>query len=434
MAALAYTPTAFATSLHSTARVLPQSRALPADAPRACARACPPSRSARGLPQASALSSSRSHAPGALIAAAAAAAAPQPQRVCRRDLVRVAASVAAEAAAQSEGKGANKSREKRSWTWQRANGQPSIEINYVVYPTSGSDPPESLVLFLPTFSDVSTVDEWDHVASDVAALPPPSSAAGGRQVATLDWPGFGESERPALEYTATIMEDFVVDFVNFIGANRRVVLVGAGHAPVAALKAVADGRLKAAGKGGSVDVQAVVAVAPTWAGPLPIVFGHTEQMRPRYAIFRSLVRSPGLGWALYRFALTSPRNMRQQYLSHVYADADNVTPSLLDARTGITRRPGARFAPASFVSGLLDSVKSREEFVGLFAGAEDAGVKAYVVASKGSPRRSKAEMQAAKGAPGVAGFLEVEGALLPHEEYPIQTSEAVKGILGELKA
>ncbi|CAI5968906.1 unnamed protein product [Closterium sp. NIES-64] len=409
MAALSFTPVASATSV--TTRCL---------LPRAYARR---------VPQASALSWT-SQSP-AFVALNAAVTAPPPGRHGHRGL-RVAVSVAAEATTQ--GMGSNKSREKRSWTWQRANGQPNIEINYVVYPTSGSDPPESLVLFLPSFSDVSTVDEWDHVASDVAALAPPSAAEGGRQVATLDWPGFGESERPALEYTAAIMEDFLVDFVNHIGAGRRVVLVGAGHAPVAALKAVADGRLKAAARGGRVDVQGVVAVAPTWAGPLPIVFGHTDKMRPRYAIFRSLVRSPALGWALYRFALTSPRNMRQQYLSHVYADADNVTPSLLDSRTSITRRPGARFAPASFVSGLLDSVKTREEFVGLFARAEEEGVQAYVVASKGCPRRSKAEMQAAKGAAGVAGYVEVEGALLPHEEYPIQTFEAVKGILTELKA
>eukprot|EP00475_Leptophrys_vorax_P042963 TRINITY_DN8124_c0_g1_i1.p1 TRINITY_DN8124_c0_g1~~TRINITY_DN8124_c0_g1_i1.p1 ORF type:complete len:431 (-),score=-12.94 TRINITY_DN8124_c0_g1_i1:167-1372(-) len=350
------------------------------------------------------------------------------QRTSVKPLVR--ASIATGETERASALEGGKGRVNGTWTWQRA-GEPPVAINYVLYPPSAAGAtPTSLVLFLPSFSDVSTVEEWDAVASDVAKETPADGEV--RQVATVDWPGFGASDSSAREYTAAFMEEFLAAFVTHIGANKRLVLVGAGHAPVAALKAIKDGRLPGASGIAGLTVQSVVAVAPTWAGPLPIVFGHTDKMRPRYAIFRSLIRSPGLGWALYRFALTSPRNMRQQYLSHVYADADNVTQSLVDARAALTRRANGRFAPASFVSGLLDSVKTREEFVGLFGAAAEGGVKSFVVASKGCPRRSKAEMQALKGASGVSEYVEVDGALLPHEEYPKQVADALRAILNKL--
>jgi uncharacterized membrane protein len=52
------------------------------------------------------------------------------------------------------------------------------------------------------------------------------------------------------------------------------VVVGGGHAATVTVRAA---------KKGLVKPSAIAAVAPTWAGPLPIVFGRESSMETRYA-------------------------------------------------------------------------------------------------------------------------------------------------------
>ena len=84
--------------------------------------------------------------------------------------------------------------------------------------------------------------------------------------------------------------------------------------------------------------------------------------------------------------------------------------------------------PAAFLTGLLDPVQSREEFVRLFEGLEGR-IPVLVMSTSGAPKRSKAEMEALKEAKGVRKFVEVPGALLPQEEYPIIVAEELYGFL-----
>jgi hypothetical protein len=77
---------------------------------------------------------------------------------------------------------------------------------------------------------------------------------------------------------------FVLTFqVKFIGAfasapdsplskSSNVSIVGAGHSASLVVKAIKQGLLSA---------KALVAVAPTWAGPLPIVFGREPKVQNR---------------------------------------------------------------------------------------------------------------------------------------------------------
>lgn len=55
-------------------------------------------------------------------------------------------------------------------------------------------------------------------------------------------------------------------------AGGELVIFGGGHAATIALRA--------AGKG-SINPASIAAVAPTWAGPLPIVFGRGSDMETR---------------------------------------------------------------------------------------------------------------------------------------------------------
>ncbi|KAL2645416.1 hypothetical protein R1flu_013003 [Riccia fluitans] len=321
-------------------------------------------------------------------------------------------------AAVSSTKEASKVQPKQ-WTWTH-KGSP-IKINAVEFVTPGSTPTQT-ILMLPTISDVSTTEEWDAVAEKLL-----SKSNASYQIVCVDWPGLGLSDRPAIDYTADLYEQFLVDFVSAndgpLGSLAGpLVIVGGGHAATIAARAVSKGLL---------DAAAVALVAPTWAGPLPIVFGRDDTMETRYGLLRNTLNSPGVGWAMYKYMVSSPKNIRLQYLTHVYAEADNVTPSVVEKRTALTQREGARFAPSAFLTGLLDPTRSREEFVGLFANLEGK-VPTLVMSSTKSPKRSKAEMEALEGAKGITKFVRVPGALLPQEEYPDAVSEELVAFLQSL--
>ncbi|XP_026381310.1 uncharacterized protein LOC113275941 isoform X1 [Papaver somniferum] len=274
---------------------------------------------------------------------------------------------------------------------------------------------------IPTISDVSTVEEWRVVAQDIVQR----DASNVNWKATIvDWPGMGYSDRPKIDYNADVMENFLVQFMNspdspLQHSDDELVIFGGGHAATLALRAV---------KKGLVKTSAIAAVAPTWAGPLPIVFGRDSNMESRYGMLRGTLRAPAVGWMMYNMLVSNEKSIQSQYKSHVYANAENVTPEIIESRYALTKRKGARYAPAAFLTGLLDPVKSRKEFLELFTGLEGK-TPVLVISTSGSPKRSKAEMDALRGAKGVSKFLELPGALLPQEEYPAVVAEELYAFL-----
>src|SRR5918997_537001 len=130
---------------------------------------------------------------------------------------------------------------------------------------------------------------------------------------TLDWPGFGQSERLPIEYGALLYQKFLQDFVRDI-LKRPTAVVAAGHAA-----------------------------------------GYVIQ----------LARSPLLGEALYQLN-TNPAFLRLMYERHVYTDETKLTPEFIDQKWQITQHPGARYAPAAFVTGALDPVQERSDFLAYF--------------------------------------------------------------------
>ncbi|KAI5057510.1 hypothetical protein GOP47_0027525 [Adiantum capillus-veneris] len=306
----------------------------------------------------------------------------------------------------------------KSWAWKRDGGN----LNIVYEEHVGSGGHLENLLLLPTISDVSTTEEWRAVALNLL-----DRDASQWRIIIVDWPGFGLSDRPRMEYTADSLESFLADFVNasdspLSSSEKPPIIIGAGHAASLAMRAVKKGLIKAT---------AIAAVAPTWAGPMPIVFGREPDMESRYSLLRNSLQAPAFGWMMYNFMVSSPNNIRKQYLSHVYADPENVTPSLLESRLALTKREGARYAPAAFLTGLLDPVKSREEFMSLVADL-DGKVPMIVLSASQAPRRSKAEMEVLNGARGVSKFVRVDGALLPQEEHPGKVSEVLFDFLMEI--
>ncbi|KAF8399475.1 hypothetical protein HHK36_015341 [Tetracentron sinense] len=306
-----------------------------------------------------------------------------------------------------------------NWQWKFKDN--SVNIYYEEYEGESSEPCKS-VLMIPTISDVSTVEEWRVVAKDIVQR----NGKVNCRATIIDWPGLGYSDRPKMDYNADVMENFLVEFMNapdspLCQSDNEIVVFGGGHAATIALRAA---------KKGLVKPLAIAAVAPTWAGPLPIVFGRDSNMESRYGLLRGTLRAPALGWMMYNVLVSNEKAIESQYKSHVYADPENVTPGIIDSRYALTKRKGARYVPAAFLTGLLDPVKSREEFLDLFACLEGK-TPVLVVSTAGSPKRSKAEMDALNGAKGVSKFVELPGALLPQEEYPAIVAEELYRFLIE---
>ncbi|WVZ64952.1 hypothetical protein U9M48_014394, partial [Paspalum notatum var. saurae] len=305
------------------------------------------------------------------------------------------------------------------WEWKFENAP--VNIYYEEHEQDTADNVKN-ILMIPTISDVSTVEEWRVVAKDIVGR----KGELGYRATIVDWPGLGYSDRPSLNYNADVMESFLVQLMTspnspVANADDELVIVGGGHAATIAVRAAGKGLIRPS---------AVAAVAPTWAGPLPIVFGRGSDMETRYGLLRGTLRAPALGWMMYNVLVSNEKSIQSQYKSHVYANPENVTPEIVESRYELTKRKGARFVPAAFLTGLLDPVQSREEFLQLFAKL-DGDVPVLIVSAVNAPKRSKAEMEALKGAKGVTKFVEVPGALLPQEEYPLAVAEELYSFLQE---
>ena len=223
-----------------------------------------------------------------------------------------------------------------------------------------------------------------------------------------DWPGFGDRPRARLPLDPQTMHAFLDALLAKV-PGPYALGVAAGHAA---------GYLLAAVRRHPGRFARLVLVAPTWRGPLPTAMPARAAWFPR---IRRAVDTPLLGDALYRINISAPV-IRRMMRAHVYADPAHVTPEVIRAKAAITRRRGARFGTAAFVTGGLDPVGSREAFLGL-VGPDAPPV--LVLRSERAPRRSGAEMDALI-ASGLVMGLAVPGALSPHEEYPHAVAAAIR--------
>ncbi|WP_204136890.1 alpha/beta fold hydrolase, partial [Halomicronema sp. CCY15110] len=255
------------------------------------------------------------------------------------------------------------------WQWQ---GHPLT----VVYETVGEG---DSVLLLPAFSTVSNRAELQDLAVGLAPH---------FQVTALDWPGFGASDRPPLDYSPALYSQFLQDFVAAT-FKTPIAIVAAGHAAGYALTLANQTAI----------CRQLVLVAPTWRGPLAVM-GVPSAVRSGV---KKLVRTPLLGQTLYGLN-TRPAFLKWMYRRHVFVDEQRLTPDYIQQRHQSTQQPGARYAPAAFVTGGLDPAPSREVFL---ESIKSLACPLMVVVSEQAPPASKAEMEA------IAALPEVQATRLP---------------------
>ena len=146
-----------------------------------------------------------------------------------------------------------------------------------------------------------------------------------------DLPGFGRSDRPPLLYTGVLYTEFVADFARDTTEDAAWIASSLSGTYAA----------EAASKVESAPSQLIL-ICPT-ATTMP-----TE--RPA---LRSLLRSPVVGTALYNLVTSKPA-IRYFNADHGYYDTGNFSEEKLEYEWTSAHQPGARYAPASFISGFLD--------------------------------------------------------------------------------
>jgi pimeloyl-ACP methyl ester carboxylesterase len=273
-----------------------------------------------------------------------------------------------------------------SWQWQNQ----TISVTYGVQGQGQS------LLLLPAFSTE---------VADIASI-----LADRWQVTSIDWPGFGDSGRPRTAYDPSFYQQFLADFTRDCVPHPTNV-VATGHTAGYVLQlAQTQGEL----------FDKIILVAPTWRGPLPTMMSGQKSW---FKLLRDLVGTPLLGQALYG-ANTTKGFLEMMYRRHVYANPDNITPELIATKQQISQRPGARFAPAAFVTGGLDLVADRASFQAL---CQD--LKLSVIIGGDSPPKSLAEMRSMAELPGVTSVT-LPGTLGMHEEYATLVAAEIGNILG----
>jgi pimeloyl-ACP methyl ester carboxylesterase len=257
------------------------------------------------------------------------------------------------------------------------------------------------VLLLPALSSISTRHEMGPLQERLVQR---------YSTLSVDWPGFGDAARPQVDWRP----DAYSAFLSFLLADvipRPYAIIAAGHAAGYVLK-----------HAGNAPQAKLVLLAPTWRGPLPTVMGG---QRPWFERLCRLVDLPGLGPAIYRLNV-NPFVVRRMGAGHVYSDLAFLNEDRLREKLAVTRAPGARFASVRFVTGRLDPLASRDEFLDL---ARRAVAPILVVYGAETPPRSRAEMEALAALPGIRSVRFPRGKLAVHEEFPDATAAAIDAFL-----
>jgi pimeloyl-ACP methyl ester carboxylesterase len=265
---------------------------------------------------------------------------------------------------------------------------------------SGQGP---LVLLLPALSSISTRREMRPLQERLCT---------NYQTVAIDWPGFGNRPRARHDWRPEIYSDFLSYLTGSILPSVHAV-IAAGHAATFAL-------LHACAHPGI--FKRLVLIAPTWRGPLPTMM---DSQRPFFERISRLMDLPIIGPLLYRLNVNQ-FVIRYMAAGHVYTDSAWLHGERLREKLAVTRSPGARFSSVRFVTGKLDPLATRTEFLDV---AQRSSVPMLIVYGAQTPSRSRAEMEALASVSRMRTAVLPLGKLSVHEEFPDLVAEAIKPFL-----
>lgn len=262
--------------------------------------------------------------------------------------------------------------EMATWKWR------GFDIAY----TELGDPDDPTLVLLHGINAAASSHEFRYVADSLAES---------YHVVAPDLPGFGHSDRPPLLYSARLYVTFVRDF---IARYDDPTVVAASLTGAYAAVAVSEADL---------DVRELVLVCPT-----------TTTIPGQRTWLRALLRTPLVGEGLFNLA-TSKRSIRYFLEDHGFADARRITDEWVAYDYATSHQAGARYAPASFVSGYLDLPDTD---LGAVLTALDIPIR---IVWGGAAHLQPVETGRALADESGAELVVVEDAdLLPHAEFPGQ--------------
>jgi pimeloyl-ACP methyl ester carboxylesterase len=279
--------------------------------------------------------------------------------------------------------------QKISWRWRDA----TIDLGLTV---RGEGP---TVVMLPALSSISTRREMAPLQQRLASR---------YRTVAIDWPGFGELPRPAVDWTPQACAAYLA-FVLSTVAPKPHAVIAAGHAAGYAL---------AHGCDHPDAFERLVLLAPTWRGPLPTMM---KGRRPFFDRVRRMFDVPVLGSLLYGLNVNRVV-VRYMAAGHVYVDPAWLDRERLQHKLAVTRAGGARYASVRFVTGALDPLASREEFLDR---ARRIGIPTLTLYGEQTPRGSRAEIEALATVPGMTSVLLPLGKLSFYEEFPDAATAAI---------
>lgn len=258
-----------------------------------------------------------------------------------------------------------------------------FDISY----TERGAPEDQDLLLLHGISAAASSHQFWRVIEDLSAE---------YHVIAPDLPGFGHSDRPPLLYSAplytTFVEDAVADLVD------EPVVVASSLTGAYAANAIDD------------EASRVILVTPT-----------ADTVSERRWL-RTLVRSPVVGQGLFNLLASKP-SIRRFSAEMAYTDTARYSDAVLAYEWLTAHQPGARFAPASFLSGDLDPATPLAESLGSI----DAPVT-LVWGRDAEPTPLSTARGLARDAD--AGLVVFDDArLLPHAEHPDAFVDLVTGDL-----
>jgi len=256
----------------------------------------------------------------------------------------------------------------------------------IAYTERGDPADQDLILFHGISAASSNHEYWrviDDLSEDYHVIAP-------------DLPGFGHSDRPPLLYSASLYTTFVADAIEDL-TDEPPVVVGSSLTGSYAASAATDA-----------EVDKLVLICPT-----------DSSMGGQQVWIRALLRSPVVGQGLFNL-IVGKASIRHFNADHGYYNIENLPDEVVDYEWQTGHQPGARFAPASFVSGFLDPKERLEDTL--------ADVEAPVTLVWGrdadiSPLSEGREL-AEKADTGLVVFDRTR--LLPHAEHPEEFVDVIR--------
>jgi pimeloyl-ACP methyl ester carboxylesterase len=273
--------------------------------------------------------------------------------------------------------------EDRVYRWR------GMDVPYVEY----GDPADEDLLLVHGVNAAATSMEFTAVWEDLAEE---------YHVIAPDLPGFGRSDRPPLVYSAALYEAFVADFARDVTDDPICLASSLSGAYAVQAADIAD-------------FAELILVCPT-ANPMP---------GGRRLPLRTLLRSPVVGTAAFNL-LGSRRSIDHFGSDHGFYDVANKPAALSEYQYRTAHRPGARFAPASFVSGYLDADVDLGEAIA------DLDVPVTLVWGREAEITPLRDGRDLAGRPGASLVVVDYAKLQPHVEHPEEFLEAIE--LGRTEA